>query len=165
MRAQSWAVLLSKAHLAQILVWDTYKKTFTFHFESSMQNKHYLSVEIFGREPWTVFSCALCITGRETHSFSPFCLIIVFRSLNHIRLFAAPWTAAHQASLAFTQNLLKFLSVELVILSIPLILCNLLLFPCIFPNIRLFSSESALCIRWPKYWSFSFSISPSNNNS
>ena len=80
-------------------------------------------------------------------------------------LFATPWTAALQASLCFTisQSLLKFVSIESVILSNHLILCHpLLLLPSIFPGIRVFSNESALCIRWPKYWSFSFSISPSN---
>ena len=78
---------------------------------------------------------------------------------------AAPWTTAHQASLSITnsQSLHKLMSVESVIPSNYLILCRpLLLLPSIFPNIRVFSNESALCIRWPKYWSFSFNISPSN---
>ena len=81
---------------------------------------------------------------------------------------ATPWTAAHQASLSITnsQNLLKLMSVESVMLSNHLILCHpLLLPPSIFPSIRVFSNESVLCIRWPKYWSFSFSISPSNEHS
>ena len=76
-----------------------------------------------------------------------------------------PWTAAHQASLSITnsQSLLKLMSIKSVMPSNHLILCHpLLLLPSIFPSIRVFSSESALCIRWPKYWSFSFSISPSN---
>ena len=78
---------------------------------------------------------------------------------------STPWTAAHQASLSFTisQSLLKLMSIELVMPSNHLILCHsLLLLPSIFPNIRVFSNESALHIRWPKYWSFSFSISHSN---
>ena len=78
-----------------------------------------------------------------------------------------PWTAAHQVSLSFTtsQSLPKFMSIELVRPSNHLILCHpLLLLPSIFLNIRVFSNESALCIRWPKHWSFSFSISPSNEN-
>ena len=82
-----------------------------------------------------------------------------------VQLFATPWTAALQASLSITssQSLLKFMSIELVLLSNHLILCHpLLLLPSIFPSIRVFSSESVLHIRWPKYWSFSFSISPSN---
>ena len=81
---------------------------------------------------------------------------------------ATPWTIAHQASLSFTisQSLLKFMSVESVIPSNHLILCHpLLLLPLIFSSIRVFSNESALNIRWPVYWSFSFSISPSNEYS
>ena len=77
-------------------------------------------------------------------------------------------TAAHQAPLSsiLSQNLLKFMSIELVMLSNHLILCHpLLLLPTIFPNIRIFSNESALCIRWPKYWRFSFSISLSSEYS
>ena len=88
--------------------------------------------------------------------------------LSRIRLFATPWTAAHQASLSITnsQSLLKFTSIELVMPSNHLILCHpLLLLPSIFPSIRVFSNESVLRIRWPKYWSFSFSISPSNEYS
>ena len=83
-------------------------------------------------------------------------------------LFATPWTAAHQAPLSFTisQSLLKFMSTESVMLSNHLILCHpLLLLPSIFSSIRVFSNESALCIRWPKYWGFSFSISPSSEYS
>ena len=79
-----------------------------------------------------------------------------------------PWTAAHLASLSFTisQSLLKLMYIELVMASNRLTLyCPLLLLPSIFPSIRVFSSESALCIRWPKYWSFSFSISPSTEYS
>ena len=79
-----------------------------------------------------------------------------------------PWTAAHQASVSITsfRSLLKLMSIELVMSSNHLILCcPLLLLPPIFPSIRVFSSESALCIRWPKYWSFSFSISPFNEHS
>ena len=84
------------------------------------------------------------------------------QSLSHVRLFVTPWTAAHEASPSFTisQSLLKFLFIELVMLSNHLIhshCCSLLLLPSIFPRIRVFSNESALHIRWPKYWSFSFS--------
>ena len=87
------------------------------------------------------------------------------QSLSHVRLFATPWTAACQASLSITnsQSLLKLMSIESVMPSNYLILCHpLLLLPSIFPRIRVFSNESAPPIRWPKYWSFSFSISPSN---
>ena len=88
----------------------------------------------------------------------------VVQSLSRVQLFVTPWTAAHQASLSFTisQSLLKLMSIELMMLSKHLILCRpLLLLPSIFPSIRVFSNESALHIRWPKYRSFSFSIGPS----
>ena len=88
--------------------------------------------------------------------------------LSRVRLFATPWTAAHQASLSITNSwsLLKLMSIESVMLSNNLILCHPpFLPPSIFASIRVFSSELVLCIRWPKYWSFSFSISPSNEHS
>ena len=88
--------------------------------------------------------------------------------LGHVQLFANLWTAACQAFLSInnSQDLLKFMSTDLVILSNHLILCySLLLLPWIFPSIRIFSNESVLRIRWPKYWNFSFSISPSNEYS
>ena len=86
-------------------------------------------------------------------------------SLNCVQLFAISWTAAHRAPLSFTvsQSLLKFMSTESVVPAKHLILCHLLLFlPSIFPSIRDFSNKSALCIRWPKYWIFSFRVSPSD---
>ena len=89
------------------------------------------------------------------------------QSLSHVQLFATPWTTARQASLSITnsRSLLKLMSIESVMPTNHLILCHpLLLPPSIFPSIRVFSSESVLCIRWPKYWSFSFSISPSNEH-
>ena len=85
--------------------------------------------------------------------------------LSRVQFFVTLWTAARQASLSITnsQSLPKYMSVELVMPSNHLILCRpLLLPPSIFPSIRVFSNESALCIRWPNYWSFSFNISPSN---
>ena len=96
------------------------------------------------------------------HSFSS------VQSLNCVQLFVTPWTAAHQASLYITnsQSLLKLMSIELVMPSNHLILCRpLLLLPSVFPSIRVFSSESVLRIRWLKYRSFSFSISPSGEYS
>ena len=89
------------------------------------------------------------------------------QSLSRVRLFATPWIAAHQASLYITnsRSLLKLMSIELMMPSSNLILCHpLLLLPPIPPSIRVFSNESILCMRWPKYWSFSFSISPSNEH-
>ena len=94
--------------------------------------------------------------------------LISVQSLSSIRLFATPSTAACQASLSITnsQSLLKLMSIESVMPSNHLILCRpLLLLPSIFPSIRVFSNELALRIRWPKYWSFSFSISPFNEYS
>ena len=88
--------------------------------------------------------------------------------LSHVQLFVTPWTAAHQASLSITNSwsLLKLMSIESVMPSNHLIFCHpLLLPPSIFPSIRVFSSESVFHIRWPKYWSFSFNISPSNEYS
>ena len=88
--------------------------------------------------------------------------IVVVQSLSHVWLFATPWTTAQQSSLSFTisQSLLKLMSIKSMTPSNHLILCRpLLLPPSIFPNIRVFSNESALCIRWPKYWQFSFSPS------
>ena len=90
------------------------------------------------------------------------------QSLSRVGLFATLWTAAHQASLSITNSwsLLKLMSIELVTPSNHLILCHpLLLLPSIFPSIRVFSSESGCYIMWPKDWSFSFSISPSNEYS
>ena len=92
-------------------------------------------------------------------------LVTVLHSLSHVQLFVTPCTAACQASLFFTmsQSLLKHMYIESVMPFNHLILfCSLLLLPSIFPRIRIFSNESALCIRWPKYWSFSLIISPSN---
>ena len=99
---------------------------------------------------------ANCCSSLRAHSV---------QSLSYVQLFVTPWTAAPQASLSITnsQSLLKLMSIKLVMPSNHLILCHPLLFlPSIFPSIRVFSSESILCIMWPKYWSFSFSISPPN---
>ena len=92
---------------------------------------------------------------------------ISVQSLNCVQLFATRWTGTHQASLSFTNTWSppKPMSIESVIPSNHLILCRpLLLLPSIFPSIRAFSNESAVCIRWPKYWSFSFNFSPSNEH-
>ena len=90
------------------------------------------------------------------------------QSLSRVRLFATPWTTARQASLSISnsQSLLKLMSIESVMPFNHLILCQpLLLLPLLFPSIRVFSNESALCIRWPKHWNFRFRISPSNEHS
>ena len=95
-------------------------------------------------------------------------LAVIVQSLSHVQLFEPPWTAAHQASLSFniSPTLLKLISIESVIPFSHLILCHpLLLLPAIFSNIRVFSNELALHIMWPKYWNFTFSISPCNEYS
>ena len=117
--------------------------------------------------------------GKEYRSFliedkleislcTEYSIAVVVQSLNHVPLFTTPWTAAYQAFLSFTisQSLLKIKSIESIMPSNHLILCHPLLpLLSIFPSIRVFYSELALYIRWPKYWSFSFSISPSNEYS
>ena len=92
---------------------------------------------------------------------------ISVQSLSRVQLLATPWTAAHQASLSITnsRSLLKLMSIESMMPSNHLILCHPLLSPSIFPSIRGFSNESGLRITWPKYWSFSFNISPSSEYS
>ena len=121
-------------------------------------------------EPWGHYAkWNKTVTSIPTHTHSTvWSHFVVVQRLSHVLLFVTPWTAAQQASLSFTisWSLLKFTSIESVILSNNhLILCRPLLLPSIFPSIRVFSTELALCIRWPKYWSFSFSTSPYNEYS
>ena len=109
------------------------------------------------------FHCLLCSLARNTC-----CIVVALQSLSHVPLFTAPWTGVPQALPSFTisQSLLKFMSIELVMLSKPLIICHpLLLLPPVFCSIQVFSSKLALCIRWPKYWSFNINISPSSEYS
>ena len=104
--------------------------------------------------------------GRSKHESSA--LFSSVQSLSCVQLFATPWTAARHASLSIpsSQSLLRLMSIKSVMPSNHLILCcPLLLLPSIFPKIRVFSKESVLCTRWPKYWSFGFSTSPSNEYS
>ena len=106
--------------------------------------------------------------SRERAQCSFFLLFVVVQALSRVRLFAAPWTAARQASLFFTVScsFLKLTCIESVMASKHLILCRaLLLLPLIFPSIRIVSSEWAFYIRWPKYWSFSFSTNLSSEYS
>ena len=108
---------------------------------------------------WTCVKCSINVCKVE---------IADVQSLSHVQFLVTPWTAACQASLSFTisWSVLKFMSIESVMSSSHLILCcPFLLLPSIFPINRIFSNESALHIRWPKYWSFSFSINPSNEYS
>ena len=114
-----------------------------------------------GAESWAGgFKPGVCLRHRRDTPFSSVQL------LNRVQLFATPWTAACQAFLSISQSLLKLMSIKSVMPSNHLILCRpLLLPPSIFPSVRIFSNESVLRIRWPKYWSFSFSLSPSNEYS
>ena len=108
------------------------------------------------------------IKGKWPNTIPSFCHFSSVQSLSHVPLFATPWTAGHLASQSITNSwsLLKLMSIESVMLSKHLILCRpLLLLPSIIPSIRVFSNESALRIRWPKYWTFSFNMSPSNEHS
>ena len=106
----------------------------------------------------------LCYSNEEEAGFSS---VQSVQSLSRVWLFAIPWIAAYQASLSITncRSSLKLVSIESVMPSSLLILCHpLLLLPPIPPGIKIFSNESTLCMRWPKYWSFSFSISPSSEH-
>ena len=103
-----------------------------------------------------------------SHLLLYICFLSSVQSLSRVWLFATPWTAACQASLSITnsRSLLKLMSIKLVMPSNHLILCRPILFPLsIFPSIRVFANESVLLIKWPKFWSFNFSISPSNEYS
>ena len=106
-------------------------------------------------------------TPASPHSFPSFNSFSVHFGLSCVRLFATPWITAHQASLSITssRSLPKLMFIESVMPSNHLILCcAFLLLPSVFPSIRVFSNESALRIKWPKYWSFSFNIRPSNEH-
>ena len=112
---------------------------------------------------WASFTLLLLPHSSTCSEF----IIVIVQLLSHVQLFAIPWTAAHQASLSFTisRSLLRFKSIESVMLSNYLILCcPLLSLPSIFLSNRVFSNESALLIRWPKCWSFGFRVSPSKKN-
>ena len=126
-------------------------------------NPSYLLTRLLSPQScFLVYLCCICVCVRERYTFCSCCSVAKSRPT------VTPWTTAHQASLSFTipQSLLKLMSIETVMPSNQLILCHPpLLLPSIFPSIRVFSSESALPIRWPKYWSFSFSISLSNEYS
>ena len=177
--APGFPCALSQALRAEITNWEEWPFT-------SIKTKHELLLHVV---PWrgavTSNGLASLFCGSLVHlnlnfniifssllgdltPWSAFLYSVVVQLLSHIRLFVTPWTVVHQASLSITnsQTLLKLMSIESVMPSNHLILCHpLLLLPSIFPIIKVFSSESALCIRWPKYWSFSFSISPSNEYS
>jgi len=128
-----------------------------------------MSPKTFENKRENYFSSSSCPPlFKIVHTLASCVFAFVVPSLRHILISANPSTAACQASLSFTifQSLLKFMSIESVMLSNHLILCHpLLLLPSVFPSIRVFYNESTLHIKWPKYWNFSFSISPSNEYS
>ena len=132
------------------------------HFCSKRNDHLYVNLWSF-----VFFWPTLSTTMPQTDLFWKMDKFSSVQSLSCVRLFATPWIAARQASLSITnsQSLLKLMSIESVMPSSHLILCHpLLLLPPITPSIRVFSNESTLLMRWPKYWSFSFSISPSNEH-
>ena len=141
----------------------------TVHFRGSMflfQLGHLLPMW-----PWTGYITSLCLNSFtckvEKRSFTPSVQFSSVQSLSHVRLFVALWIAARQASLSITnsQSSPKLMCIESVMPSSHLILCHpLFLLPQIPPSIRVFSNESTLHMRWPKYWIFSISISPSNEH-
>ena len=136
----------------------------TEHYARPFLSLLFLSSSIF-MTCWSIVDLPCCLFSMYSSSTR---LIGSIQSLSCVLLFATPWTAARQASVSITisQSLLKLMSIESVMPSNHLILCcPLVLPPSVFTSIRVFSSESVLHIRWPKYWSFSFSISPSNEYS
>ena len=116
---------------------------------------------------WKIWKEESSISTGRSQLLPSWLVAVVVQSQSRVRLFGTPWTAAQQASLSFTisQSLLKLLSIEFMMLCNYRSLCNPLLLPSIFPSLRVFSNESALHIRWPKFCSFSFSISPSKEYS
>ena len=129
---------------------------------------HLIGESAWGMEGACLWGAAAWLSASEPHLLPVRSRGHQFSSVSHVGLFVTPRTAAHQASLFITnsQSLLKLRSIKSVMPSNQLILCRpLLLPPSILPSIRVFSNESVLPIRWPEYWSFSFSISPSNEYS
>ena len=130
-------------------------------------------LEALERSPFLVFSLPILsikspyLRKSQSVTFKKYIQFSSVQSLSHVQLFSTPSITAHQASLSITnsQSSLKLMSIELVMPSSHLILClPLLLLPPIPPSITVFSNESTLCMRWPKYWSFSFSIIPSKGH-
>ena len=132
----------------------TYSGEYSLHSSESRWKSIFLKISLKFKELFIKLSSVIQTYLMKHTSFS---FVVVVQSLSRIRLFTTPWTTACQVSLSSTisLSLLRFMSIESAILSNHLILCHpLLLLPTIFPSIRVFSKESALCIRWPKYWSF-----------
>ena len=129
--------------------------------------KAWMNACLDGSMEWWTHLCFLFYWGNSIGKGEPEFHFSSVQSLSHVWLFAIPWTAACHASLSITNSrrLLKFLPTESVMSSNHLNLCHPLLLPSIFPSISVFFKELVLCIRWPNYWSSSFSISPSNEHS
>ena len=138
----------------------------TVLFSKNAVDQEYKTVSSVMKDRSTLYSSQSGVNSRKGKIVTPLVLVVV-QSLSPVWLFVTPWTAAHQAALSSTisPSLFKFISIESRILSNHLNLCQLLLLPSVFPSIRVFSNEPALCIRWPEYWSFGFSIRPSNEYS
>ena len=123
---------------------------------------------LFNNYSFVIHLIKLSLHYKDSGNLVMIYYVVVVQLLSHVLLFATPWTSPCQASLSFiiSQSLLKLISIESVMPSNHLILCHPLLpLPSVFPSIRVFSYGSTLCIMWPKYWSFIFSISPSNEYS
>ena len=131
------------------------------YIKKKMGGKKYQARDIIGKDGGREMDLVLKTKDRYSGIFSQ-----SVQSLSRVQLFATPWTPARQASLSITNSRSppKLMSIESVMPSSHLILCDPLLLLSIFPSIRVFSNKSALGIRWPKYWSFSFNISPSNEH-
>ena len=168
-----YSVLLpGKSHGWRSLVgWSDF--TFTFHFHALKRKWQPTPVFLPGKSQGRgrIVGCRLWGRTESDTTGAQFSLLLCRlssgQSLSHVQLFATPWIAARQASLSITNSwsLPKPMSIKSVMPPSHLILCHpLLLLPPIFPSIRVFSNESALHVRWPKYWSFSFRISPSNEH-
>ena len=147
------------------------KRTWVWGWASGIQSLPYWGLAVWPHANYLAslgFSSNSFIKWRQKQLPLKIVQFTSVQLLSRVRLFVTPWTEARQASLTITnsRSLLKLMSIKLVMPSNHLILCSpLLLPPSIFPSIRVFSKESVLPIRWPKYWSFSFSISPSNEYS
>ena len=145
--------------LRVILDWEEYRNYSSFHCDADADGLFSFFFLLINWNSSVKKNCAL----YPITLFAP----CPYWSLSRVQLFVTPWTAARQASVSITnsQSLLKLMSIESVMPSNHLILCHPLLLPSIFPRIKVFSNESVLHMRWPNYWSFSFSISPSNEYS
>ena len=163
-RGAWWAIVHRVTKSRTQLKWLSRSHVNFIQMSQWMVSSHNGVIEVFGI--WNIN--ILCIATVHCHCRIAHHCIVALQSLSCVRLFVTPWTAACQAFLAFSicQNLIKFMSIKLVTLYNHLILCSLLpVLTSVFLSIKVFSNESALRIRWPKYWSLSFSTTPSSEYS